>query len=104
MAWSFTADTDFQQELSQELENAKTKFATCVTNMYSEIDSMGSSGDWKGPDYDAFKQTCEGFHSALDDLGDTFLMFKKHYDRVQTGTDALATELIDIVNNITTKS
>lgn len=100
-SWDFTADSDIQKDLSNNLNEAADKFDVKVSDMYKEIDSLGSNSYWVGEDYDAFKTGTEGYKNALQDLSDGIRMYGKHFEEMAGGTDTLATELINIVQNMT---
>ncbi len=99
MAYDFTADSSVQEELSKELNNQANDFENEYKSLYSEID--GLSGAWVGEDYDAFQEGTHGYETALGDLKNGIDLFSKHFARMSIGTDALATELIQIIQNAT---
>ena len=99
--WDFTADSDIQKELADKLYVAADNFDDRVSQMYTQIDNMGTQQAWVGEDYDLFKLGCEGYKGAISDLGDSFRMYAKHFEKISSGTENLANELINIVNNMT---
>lgn len=98
-SWNFTVDSDMQRELAERLENNADNYEQRVSDMYSEITGMGSY--WVGEDYDQFKEGTDGYKGALQDLSDGIKMYAKHFRNMADGTDTLATELIEIVENMT---
>lgn len=99
--WNFTADSEIQKELANELYKSADNFDTKVGQMYTQIDVMGSEQAWVGEDYDLFKLGCDGYKGAMKDLSDSFRMYAKHFEKVSSGTEQLATELINMVQNST---
>lgn len=100
-SWDFTADSEIQTELSNSLKEAADKFDGRVSDMYTEIDSLGSNNYWVGEDYNEFNTGTHGYENALKDLSEGIRMYGKHFSEMATGTDSLATELISIVQNLT---
>ena len=100
-SWDFTADSEIQTELSNSLNEAADKFDGRVSDMYTEIDSLGSNNYWVGEDYNEFNTGTHGYENALKDLSEGIRMYGKHFSEMATGTDSLATELISIVQNMT---
>lgn len=99
--WNFTADSEIQKELANNLNVDANNFDAKVTDMYTQIDTMGSEQAWVGEDYDLFKTGCDGYKGAMKDLSDSFRMYAKHLEKISTGTEELATTLIGMVQNIT---
>lgn len=97
--WDFTADSEIQEELAGKVDTAANNYDTKVELMYTQINSM--SQYWVGEDYDKFVEGTEGYRNALKDLSDGMRMYSKHFTKMASGTDELASELIDIVNNMT---
>ena len=100
-SWDFTADSEIQTELSNSLKEAADKFDGRVSDMYTEIDSLGSNNYWVGEDYNEFNTGTHGYENALKDLSNGIRMYSEHFSEMATGTDSLATELISIVQNMT---
>lgn len=100
-SWDFTADSEIQTELSNNLNEAADKFDSRVSDMYKEIDSLGSNNYWVGEDYNEFNTGTHGYENALKDLSEGIRMYGKHFSEMASGTDTLATELISIVQNMT---
>lgn len=100
-SWDFTADSENQVLLAKDINTAADDFDDQIKNLYTEIDNL--SLGWVGEDYDSFKEGTNGYSQALQDLSNSMRMFAGHYEKVATGTDTLATELINIVNTCTTR-
>lgn len=100
-SWDFTADSENQVLLAKDINTAADDFDGQIKNLYTEIDNL--SLGWVGEDYDSFKEGTNGYSQALQDLSNSMRMFAEHYEKVATGTDTLATELINIVNTCTTR-
>ena len=100
-SWDFTADSEIQTELSNNLNEAADKFDSRVSDMYKEIDSLGSNNYWVGEDYNEFNTGTREYENALKDLSEGIRMYGKHFSEMASGTDTLATELISIVQNMT---
>lgn len=99
--WDFTIDSDKQVEVSKALYETAGKFDEKKTLFYNQIDGMGDSGAWTGEDYTSFKEGTHGYEGALQDLSDGFRMFGKHFEIMAEGTSTLATDLINIIRNMT---
>ena len=65
MAWDFTADSDIQTEVSNNLNNFATEYEGKVAEMYAKIGEMGSY--WIGEDYSLFVAGTNGYKTALQD-------------------------------------
>lgn len=99
MSWTFTADSVKQTELSKSLTEASTTFDTKVGEMYTAIDSMGTSGSWVGEDYNLFKTGTEGYKTALGSARDSIKMFADHFTKLSTDTTNLANTLVTAIGN-----
>jgi len=99
--WNFTADSELQKTLADDLNKAADQYDDKVKSMYKEINSMGSNNYWVGEDYNAFKTETEGYKNALKDLSNGVRMYSKHFKKMSKGTEQLASELIEIVENMT---
>lgn len=99
--WSFTVDSEIQTELTNNLNEKADNFDNKVTNMYEQINSLGDS--WVGDDYDFYKTGTEGYKKALADLSDSIRMYAEHFNKMSKGTEELTTELINIVETMTTR-
>lgn len=97
--WDFTVDSERQDELSTRLNESAEKFDSGVDNLYSKIDTLGTS--WVGSDYDSFKTGTLGYQEALHDLADSFRMYANHFDSVSEGTSELATQVVNLINSCT---
>ena len=99
MSWDFTADSVKQTELSKTLTEAADTFDTKVGEMYTSIDSMGTSGSWVGEDYNLFKTGAEGYKTALGSARDSIKMFADHFTKLSTDTTNLANTLVQIISD-----
>ena len=100
--WDFTANSDIQKDLAIKLNDSANEFSEKILEMYSHIDSLGSS--WVGEDYNAFKSGTEGYKQSLQDLSDGIRLFSKHFESLSDGTQNLATILASIIQNATSNS
>lgn len=97
--WGFTADSEFQLEISEKLSNAADNYDSKVKDLYTEIDNMGTN--WSGEDYNLFNSSTKAYKPAIDDLSAGFRMFSDHFEKMASGTETLATECIEIIMNMT---
>ncbi len=102
MAWDFTADSEKQTELSNKLHTDYENYTTRIGEMYGSVDKMGEY--WVDAGYDAFNTTAHGYEPALGDLGSSIEMYSKHFAAMAEGTDTLATDLADLITNMTGSS
>lgn len=99
-SWDFTIDSDKQNELAGKLSEAADNFDTKVSLLYGQIDSMNGTS-WIGEDYDTFHTGVHNYEGALKDLSNGFRMFSEHYKLMSEGTNTLASDLINIIKNMT---
>lgn len=99
-SWDFTIDSDKQNELAGKLSEAADNFDTKVSLLYGQIDSMNGTS-WIGEDYDTFHTGVHNYEGALKDLSNGFRMFSEHYKLMAEGTNTLASDLINIIKNMT---
>lgn len=101
MAWDFTADSDIQRSMAQTIKEKSESLDGEFSKLYGEIGNLGTH--WVGEDYDLFSSGCDGYKTALGDLTTSMDMYAGHFEKIATGTDELATTLIAIVENMTTR-
>lgn len=97
--WNFTIDSEIERELASNLEQNANEYDQKVSDMYSRITAMGEH--WVGEDYNMFKEGTENYQPALKDLSNGIRMYATHFNKMADGTDELASELIEIVQNMT---
>lgn len=97
--WDFTVDSEIQDDLVDKINSTAEKFDNQVDSLYSQIESLGTA--WVGEDYDSFKTGTEGYKTALHDLANGMRLFSGHFTEISTGTDELATEIINLINSCT---
>jgi len=100
MGWTFTANSDNQEDLSSKLKDFGGKFNDGVNSIYTTVSGMGGKGSWVGEDYDAFSKSVEGFKGSTDAMRDTILMFSTHFQTLSGKTTELADQLKPIIENI----
>ncbi len=101
MAWDFTADSDIQRSMAQKIKEKSESLDGEFANLYGEIGNLGTH--WVGEDYNLFSSGCDGYKTALADMTTSMKMYAGHFEKIATGTDELATTLIGIVQNMTTR-
>lgn len=99
MAYDFTADSEKQVQLATDLRECATDFDEGVSELYGHIDGLSST--WKGEDYTAFQEGTYGYKIALKDLEESINLFANHFERLSSGTETLANELMSIILNAT---
>lgn len=97
--WDFTIDSEKQLELADRIENNVENYQLKIAEMYTAINEMGES--WKGDDYTMFKEGTEGYRASLSDLASSIKMYATHLKDMAKGTDTLAQELSNIIENMT---
>lgn len=100
MAWDFTADSDNQKALAGELKEASKAYLTKIQELYNEIHSMGENQWWVGDDYNLYQMTCDGYKSALDDVGEGINMYGLQMEKISAATEELSTKLTNIINDM----
>ena len=102
--WDFTADSEIQGELANNLESLADQFDVRINDLYSKISELGSNKYWVGEDYDQFYVGAEGYKNAIGDLSDSIRLFSTQLKKIQKGTDELADECIEILKTMTTRN
>lgn len=90
-----------------KLSTTATKIQTCATqigliidDIYSLINGMPGDGAWDGEAYNSFKDNCERYKPALEELITILKAFKKLFsDAKQAGID-LGSEIDSNINNM----
>lgn len=98
-SWDFTIDSEKQKELADRIERNTEIYTERITDMYSAIDELGQY--WTGDDYNMFKDGTEGYRKSLNDLSSGIKMYSTHLKNMAEGTEVLANELTDIIENMT---
>ena len=102
--WDFTADTEIQEQLANRMDELADNFDQKVGTLYEQIDSIGTNKYWVGEDYDQFCVGTEGYKGAIKDLSNSIRLYANHTRKISEGTSELSTELIGIVNTITSRN
>ena len=97
--WTLIVNSVNQLTLSDALMKAADDFDGRKTEMFGKIGEMGTY--WQGEDYDAFNDSTKKYDPALQAFSDTLRMYSDQFGTISTNTETLATELIDIVQNMT---
>lgn len=99
MGWDFTADSELQAKLAEDLEKASEKFGNKISEVYGKIDGLSSY--WVGEDYNLFKEGTDGYKTSIQDFKNSIMVFSDYFKNLSESTNDLAGKLIKAIGDFT---
>lgn len=79
---NFAVNNDVLTELINNIKSGATTLRSNIEGVYNSIGGFQSS--WDGPAYTAFKERCDAFRPALDEVADIIEAYATYLENIQT--------------------